>query len=140
MVNLNDLPPQFVPAVEAFASRLSVHVRQHRDASLEVHERGVLDAWRAESGAVLAGVVSPATTAADPQARPPRSACPDRGRGCPALRWHARSVETRLGGLTFTRTRYRCRPCRHTCSAADRTLELARANVLETLAGERRRE
>ena len=81
MINLNDLPPQIVPAVEAFASRLSQHVRDHREAPLEVHEQGVLDAWHAESGAVLAGVVSAATTGADPRARPPRSACPRCGRG-----------------------------------------------------------
>ena len=65
MINLNDLPPQIVPAVEAFASRLSKHVRQHREAPLEVHEQGVLDAWHAESGALLADVVSAATTGAD---------------------------------------------------------------------------
>jgi hypothetical protein len=62
MLQLNDLPPQIVPAVEAFASRLSMHVRRFRDASLEVHEQGVLDAWRAASGAILGGVVSAATT------------------------------------------------------------------------------
>jgi hypothetical protein len=45
MLDLTDLPPQIVPAVEAFASRLAAHVRNHRDASLEVHEQGVLDAW-----------------------------------------------------------------------------------------------
>jgi len=44
MLNLTDLPPQIVPAVEAFASRLAAHVREHRDASLAVHEQGVLDA------------------------------------------------------------------------------------------------
>jgi hypothetical protein len=125
MLDLHDLPPQIVPAVEAFARRLSQHVRQHREASLEVHEHGVLEAWRAESGAVLAGVVSAATTGADPQARPPRSACPRCGRGCPALRWRARSVETRLGSLTFVRTRYRCGRCHQTWSVADRTLGLA---------------
>src|SRR6266508_650849 len=110
MLNLTDLPPQIVPAVEAFASRLAAHVREHRDASLAVHEQGVLDAWRAEAGAVLAGVVSAATTGTDQQARPPRSTCPHCGRGCPALRWRPRTVETRLGGITFTRTRYRCGP------------------------------
>ena len=124
MLNLNDLPPQIVPAVEAFASRLSLHVRQPRDASLEVHEQGVLDAWRAQSGAVLAGVVSAATTGADRRLRPPRSTCPRCGRGRPALRWRPRSVATRLGGLTFDRTRYRCGPCRKTWSTADRTLGL----------------
>ena len=125
MLNLKDLPPQIVPAVEAFASRLSTHVREHREAPLEVHEQGVLDAWHAESGAVLAGVVSAATTGADPQARPPRSACPRCHRTWPALRWRPRSVETQLGGLTFMRARYRCKQCRHTWSGADRTLELA---------------
>ena len=105
MISLNDLPPQIVPAVEAFANRLAMHVRQDREASLEVHEQGVLNAWRAESGAVLAGVVSAATTGADPQARPSRGACPQCGRGRPAQRRRPRSVETRLGGLTFMRTR-----------------------------------
>jgi hypothetical protein len=87
--------------------------------------QGVLNAWRAESDAMLAGVVSAATTGADPQARPPRGTCPRCGRGRPALRWRPRSVETRLGSMTFTRTRYRCRPCQQTWSGADRTLELA---------------
>jgi hypothetical protein len=125
MLDVTDLPPQIVPAVEAFANRLAAHVRSHRDASLEVHEQGVLDVWRAEAAAVLAGVVTAATTGADPQARPPRSACPRCGSGRPAQRWRHRSVETRLGGLTFTRTRYRCAPCRLTWSGADRTLGLA---------------
>jgi len=125
MLDLTDLPPQIVPAVEAFASRLAAHVRTHRDVSLEVHEQGVLDAWRAEAAAVLAGVVSAATTGADPQARPPRSICPRCKQGCPALRWRRRTVETRLGGLVFVRTRYRCDRCRQTWSAADRTLALA---------------
>src|SRR5947199_3633934 len=124
MINLNDLPPQIVPAVEAFATRLSEHVRQHREASLEVHEQGVLDAWRAESGAILGGVVGAATTGADPQARAPRSACPSCGRSRPILRWRVRGVATRLGGLTFSRAGYRCGPCRRTWSAVDRTLGL----------------
>lgn len=124
MLNLSDLPPQIVPAVEAFANRLSLHVRQHRDASLAVHEQGVLDAWRAESAAVLAGVVTAATTGADPRARPPRSACPRCGHGQPAERWRRRTVETQLGGLTFMRTRYRCGVCHQRWSGADRTLGL----------------
>jgi hypothetical protein len=72
MLEITDLPPQIVAAVTAFAQRLSNHIRTHRDASLEVHERGVLEAWRAEGGAVLAGVVTAATTGADPAARPPQ--------------------------------------------------------------------
>ena len=124
MLEITDLPPQIVPAVTAFAQRLSSHIRSHRDASLEVHEQGVLDAWRAEGGAVLAGVVTAATTGADPAARPPRSACPRCGRGRAAERWRQRTVETQLGGLTFTRTRYRCGVCHQRWSGADRTLGL----------------
>ncbi len=62
MLEVTDLPPQIVPAVDAFANGLAAHLRNHRDTSLEVHEQGVLDAWRAEAGAVLTGVV----TGADP--------------------------------------------------------------------------
>jgi hypothetical protein len=124
MLDLTDLPPQIVAAVEALANRLAVHVREHREASLEVHEQGVLDAWRAEAGAILGGVVTAATTGADPRARPPRSACPRCSRGCRAQRWRGRSVHTRLGSLNFVRTRYRCVGCRTTWSGADRTLGL----------------
>ena len=66
MLDVTDLPPQIVPAVNAFAQRLSTHIRTHREASLEVHEQGVLDCWRAEAAAVLGGVVTAATTGADP--------------------------------------------------------------------------
>jgi len=51
MLEITDLPPQIVPAVTAFAQRLSSHIRSHRDASLEVHAAGVLAAWRAHRGA-----------------------------------------------------------------------------------------
>ncbi|MDQ6669858.1 MAG: hypothetical protein M3069_03770, partial [Chloroflexota bacterium] len=124
MLEITDLPPQIVPAVSAFAQRLSSHIRTHRDASLEVHQQGVLDAWRAEGSAVLAGVVTAATTGADQAARPPRSTCPRCGGGRAAERWRRRTHETRLGSLTFMRTRYRCGACRQRWSGADRTLGL----------------
>ena len=44
MLEITDLPPQIVPAVNAFTQRLSSHIRTHREASLEVREQGVLDA------------------------------------------------------------------------------------------------
>ena len=89
LINLNDLPPQIVPAVEAFASRLSKHVRQHREAPLEVHEQGVLDAWHAESGALLADGVSAATTGADLHAR---SIQRRRARARPAPSWRYAAI------------------------------------------------
>ena len=63
MLDITDLPPQIVPAVNAFTHRLSSHIRSHRDASLEVHEQSLLDAWRAEAAGMLGGVVTAATTA-----------------------------------------------------------------------------
>src|SRR5450755_3094822 len=78
----------------------------------------------AEAAAVLAGVVSAATTGADPQARSTRSTCPGCGRGRAAERWRRRTVDTRLGSVTFARTRYRCGACRRHWSGADRTLGL----------------
>ena len=68
MLDLTDLPAEIVPAVEASANGVAAHVRSKRDASVEVHEQGALEAWRAEAGAVLARVVSAATTARTPGA------------------------------------------------------------------------
>lgn len=125
MLDVADLPPQIVPVVEAFAQRLAAHVRSHREASLEAHEQGVLDAWRAEAAGILSGVVTAATSGADPGARAPRSPCPHCAQGRPASRWRPRIVETRLGPIAFTRTGYICAPCGQTWSAADQTLGLA---------------
>jgi hypothetical protein len=124
MLEITDLPPQIVPAVNAFAQRLSSHIHTHREASLEVHEQGVLDAWRAEAAAMLGGVVRAATTGADPEARPPRSTCARCGQGRAAERWRRRTVETQLGGLTFTRTCYRRGMGHQRWTGADRTLGL----------------
>ena len=114
MLEVTDLPPQILPAVDAFANGLAAHLRNHRDTSLEVHEQGALDAWRAEAGAVLTGVVTAATTGADPRRAAITECLSTLWRCRPAQRWRRRSVETRLGGLTFTRTRYRCAPCART--------------------------
>jgi len=63
MLDITDLPPQIVPAVKAFTQRRGADIRAHRGASLEVHEQGVLDAWRAEAAPVLTGVVTAAQQA-----------------------------------------------------------------------------
>ena len=49
---------QLVPVLNAFDQRLARHIRTHRDVRLEVHEQRVLDAWRAEAGRMLGGVVT----------------------------------------------------------------------------------
>src|SRR5438128_11835129 len=83
MLEITDLPPQIVPAVNAFTHRLSSHIRSHRDASLEVHEQSLLDAWRAEAAGMLGGGVTAATTGANRQAPPTRRTRPRSARASP---------------------------------------------------------
>jgi hypothetical protein len=46
LLDTADLPAQIVTAVEAFAQRLATHVRAQRDAALDVHEQGVVEALK----------------------------------------------------------------------------------------------
>lgn len=83
MLDLDALPPEILPALEALATVLATHIRAHPDAPLDTHEQGVLVAWEAARGAALTGVVQAATTGIgrpDRPARPLRAACPSCGR------------------------------------------------------------
>lgn len=128
MCVFDDLPPPIVAGLHALGQRVRDHVLAHRDQSFAVHEQGLLAAWYAERGGLLAGVVRATTTGADPtQGRPPRSACPACSVSRAAERWRTRTLQTRLGPLAFTRTVYQCRPCGQRWSRADQTLGLAPA-------------
>ena len=130
MLDLDALPPEILPALEALATALVTHIRAHPDAPLDTHEQGVLAAWEAARGAALTGVVQAATTGLPRPgrpARPVRAACPGCGhRGRPqSRRGRARSVLTRLGPITLERPWHHCRACRAGWSPADRILGLA---------------
>lgn len=121
----DDLPEPIVPAVHRLVQRLANHVRTHRDRSLAEHEQGVLEAWRAEAGAVLSALIGCTTTGADERQRPPRRLCPRCSQGCRAERWRPRQVRTGVGEMAFRRTVYACPRCHHRWAAADQTLGLA---------------
>lgn len=125
MLEFDDLPPQIVPALQAFGQALAQHISAQRGAALEAHEQGVLDAWRAAAPAVLTGTLQATTPGLDPAARPLREACPT----CAARHGHrdrrARTLLTRLGAVTVERPWYHCPRCRHGWSPADQALALA---------------
>jgi hypothetical protein len=126
MCVFDDLPPPIVAGLHALGQRMHDHVLAHQDQALDVHEQGLLDAWYAERGGLLTGVVRATTTGTDPQqGRPPRSACPGCGASQAAERWRPRALLTRLGVVRFTRTTYHCRPCGQRWSRADQALGLA---------------
>ncbi len=123
----DDLPAAIVPALHRLVQRVLQHLASHHDGPLTAHEDGLLAAWRAEAGALLSAVVAVSTVGADASQRPPRSACPQCGRGTAADRWRPRQVQTRLGLLRVRRTVYRCAGCGQRWSRADHTLGLAPA-------------
>jgi hypothetical protein len=59
-----DLPLEMLPALLALGHKLGEHARAHRDASLAVHEQGVLEAWRAVAPWLLEAVLRQATSRA----------------------------------------------------------------------------
>lgn len=132
----DDLPPEIVPAVQAFAHRLTQHIRAHRDASLEAHEQGVLDAWRASAPAVLEGTLRASTTGLDQRVRPRQARCPSCAEPRPFLDERRRSQQTRLGPMGWVRLWYYCRACRGGWSPTDQTLGIGAS--ARTSAGVRR--
>ena len=130
MLDLDALPPEILPALEALATALTTHIRAHPDAPLDTHEQGVLAAWEATRGAALAGVVRATTTGITNPHRPQRlgrSACPGCGRRSrpQSRRGRARTVLTRLGPISIERPWHHCRACRTGWGPADQILGLA---------------
>lgn len=120
------LPASIVAPLEELGAALSQWVQTHRDASLATHEAGVLDAVRRVLPALLGAVVQASTPTLAPAQQRFREPCP----GCGTRRearhqWRPRTVQTVCGPLRYERARYRCRPCRHEWSPADRTLGVA---------------
>lgn len=122
MLDLADLPPAIVSALQTFAERLAQHIRTHPEASLAAHEQGVLDAWRASAPAVLEGTLQATTAGLDPRVRPLRARCPQCGTARPFLDQRGRALQTRVGPIGFTRPWYHCPPCHRGWSPSDRTL------------------
>ncbi len=135
-LDADDLPAEIVPALTTFVHRLRQHVRSHRDATLEAHEQGLLDAWRASAPALLEGTLRASTTGLDDRVRPLRARCPACGEPRPFLDERPRTQQTRLGPIGWARPYYYCRACRAGWSPADRTLGVGPSE--RTSAGVRR--
>lgn len=129
MLAIDAHPPEIVPAVTAFATALTQHVRQHPNATLAEHEQGVLDAWRAHAPAVLTGVVQASTASLGSAVvgRGLAAACAgcSKRRRPQSRKSRRRTVLTRLGAVTLQRPWHHCRRCRAGWSPADQTLDLA---------------
>lgn len=136
MFDSDDLPVEIVPALRAFAHRLTQLIRAHRDAALEAHEQGVLEAWRASAPALLEGTLQATTTGLEPTARPLRARCPSCGETRPFLDERERTQQTRLGPIRWSRPWYHCRACHAGWSPVDRTLGIGASE--RTSAGVRR--
>jgi hypothetical protein len=130
MFDADALPREILPALQALAAALTVHIRAHPNAALSTHEQGVLDVLRAHAPAVLTGVLQ-ATTAGLPAPerpiRPTRATCRlcGRRRRPQSRTGRLRTVLTRVGPVTLRRPWYHCRPCQAGWSPADQTLGLA---------------
>jgi len=120
-----DLPLEMVPALLELGRALGAHARAHRDASVEAHEQGVLEAWRRVAPRRLAAVVSRATSGLAAGARPVQARCPG---------WQQRRpVQSRLGPIPLERPWHHCIQCGHGWSPSDQAL--GRAAYQQTSAG-----
>ena len=120
-----DLPAEILPVLVSLGQALGEHLRTHREARLEVHEQGVLDAVRAVRPRLLEAVLAQATTGLDARARPVRAACPRCQRRQPVHTRRRRQVQTRVGPIVFERPWHHCGRCGHGWSPSDQTLGLA---------------
>jgi hypothetical protein len=84
----------------ALGRALGEHVREHRDASLEVHEQGVLDALRLVAPRLLETMVIRATSGMDASTRPVQARCPTCQQRRPVQSRRTRQVQTRVGSKT----------------------------------------
>jgi hypothetical protein len=113
-----------IPVLLKLGRALGEHARRHRDASLEVHEQGLLDAWRQTAPQLLERLVSSATTGLTATARPVQARCPRCQQRRPVQSRRKRQVQTRLGAVHIERPWHHCQPCGHGWSPSDQALGL----------------
>jgi hypothetical protein len=117
------LPLAIVAPVEALGQALAQWSQAHQDASLAMHEQGVLEAVRAVLPALLGAVLAVSTAAVAPEQQRLRRPCPRCGtRTRPRRQWRRRTVKTVCGPVAYERPCYWCRRCRQGWNPADATL------------------
>jgi hypothetical protein len=118
------VPSPIVARALALAAELERWAREHRRATLEEHERGVLAIVRRFMGPALAAVVAGALGLDRPVARRLREACPDCGARRRPHAWRARQLLTVCGAVRLERPYYYCPACRRGRCPADEALGL----------------
>ena len=126
------LPESMLTRLLALGAELVAVAHRHRDASLEVLEREVLERVRAAQGGLLEAVVERSTTSLAPTQRRVRLACPGCGQRARVRDWRGRTVRTVCGAIRFERPWYVCAACGHGWSPADATLGVAPRARLST--------
>src|SRR5215207_3915778 len=121
-----DLPLDMVPARLMLGRALQEHARANRDATLDVHEQGVLDALHSVGPRLLEALLSQATQGLDGRARPVAARCPRCQRRRPVQSRRRRQIQTRLGAVHMERAWHHCRTCGHGWSPSDQTLGVAK--------------
>jgi hypothetical protein len=119
-----DLPLEIVPVLLELGRAVAEHARTHRDASLDEHEQGVLDALHRVAPRLLESVLASATSGLNATARAVQARCPGCQQRRPLQSRRARQVQTRLGAVRIERPWHHCRACGHGWSPSDQALGL----------------
>jgi hypothetical protein len=115
-------PSGIVAAALGLGEELERWAQEHRGATLEEHERAVLDLTRARLGRLLGVVLERALGLDQPAAGRLRSGCPGCGRRRTPHAWRRRELLTVCGAAAIRRPYYYCAPCRRGWVPADAAL------------------
>ena len=115
-------PSGIVAVALGLGEGLERWAREHRGATLEQHERAVLELGRQHLGRLLSAVLEQALGLDQPSARRLRSGCPDCGRRRRPHAWRRRELLAVCGPATVRRPYYYCPPCRRGWAPADAAL------------------
>jgi len=114
-----------IPMLLALGRALGEHVREHRDASLKVHEQGLLEALRLVAPRLLETMVTGVRSGLDARTRPVKARCPSCQQRRLVQSRRTRQLQTRVGPMRIERAWHHCTPCGHGWSPSDRVLGVA---------------
>ncbi len=115
-------PSGIVAGVLGLGEALERWAREHRGATLEQHERGVLELGRRHLGRLLGAVLEQALALDQASTRRLRSGCSGCGRRRKPHAWRRRELLTVCGAVVLRRPYDYCGPCRRGWAPADAAL------------------
>ncbi len=110
--------------LDTLGTKLVAVTREHRDDSLAVLEKEVLEVVRSVLPRLLEEVVKMSTTSLQPAQSHWQERCPKCQQAVEEQNWRDRSVTTVCGKITFERPWFVCEHCHKGYSPVDRTLKL----------------